>query len=78
MKNFMLARSKKPEIYTRERKHTAATHPGPPSFWRAGQYAYTDMTAPVPRRSGKKLLPNFFSKKLRVQGSVLPPPAQGA
>jgi len=36
------------------------------------------MTAPVPRRSGKKLLLNFFSKKLRVQGSVLPPPAQGA
>jgi len=30
---------------------------------------------PFPRRSGIKLLLNFFSKKLRVQGSALPLPA---
>ncbi len=49
--------------------------PRPPSFWRAGQYVHTAITAPVPAAAVEKLLLNFFSKKLRVQGGALPMPA---
>ncbi len=51
------------------------TAPARRPFGGRGQQAKRDMGAPVPRRSGIKLLLHFFSKKWQVQGSALPPPA---
>ena len=47
-------------------------------FGRPGSTHKRLYTHPFPAAAERKLLLNFFSKKLRVQGSALPQPAQGA
>lgn len=62
--------------YTRERKNMPQPRiPACRPFGGRGGMHTQPCPHPFPRRSGIKLLLNFLSKKLRVQGSALPLPA---